>query len=109
MYTLFIIRTPPPSRQVTTQSTGGMGGAWFTNMLMSFSQSAEDGTMPLLYCMARPEAQSGELYEPNGFGGPAVKQRPDRLSSDATAKAVLWEESCKAVGEFVARNGANIP
>ena len=69
---------------------------------MYFSQSGEDGTMPLLYCMARPEAQSGEIYEPKGFfGGPAVKKQHDNLSSNPTAKAVLWEESSKAVGEFV--------
>ena len=88
-------------RQVTTQANGGMGGAWFTNLLMYFSQSAEDGTMPLLHCMAAPDAQSGDFYEPRGgFTGLAVKKPLEKLCTDAAAKALLWEESGKAVGKF---------
>lgn len=88
-------------RQVTTQANGGMGGAWFTNLLMYFSQSAEDGTMPLLRCMATPDAQSGEFYEPRGgIAGPAAKTPLEKLCTDAAARAMLWEESTKAVGKF---------
>ena len=78
-----------------------MGGSWFTSILMYFSQSAEDGTMPLLRCMAAPDAQSGDFYEPRGgFTGLAVKKPLEKLCTDAAAKALLWEESGKAVGKF---------
>jgi hypothetical protein len=85
---------------VTTQTTGGMGGAWFTNLLMSLSQSAEDGTVPLLTCMVGPAAQSADFYEPGGITGPAVKKTLERICTDAAARKMLWEESEKAVGEF---------
>ena len=87
---------------MTTQAGGGMGGAWFTSLLMSLSQSAEDGAVPLLTCMARPEAQSGEFYEPSGlFTGPAARKALEPVCTDPKARAVLWEESGRAVGEFV--------
>ena len=68
---------------------------------MYFSQSAEDGTMPLLRCMAAPDAQSGDFYEPrNGITGLAVKKPLEKLCTDPASKALLWEESGKAVGNF---------
>ena len=88
---------------MTTQSTGGMGGGWFAALLMSFAQSAEDGTMPLLYCMARPEAESGDFYEPPGsgtLGGPATKKALAGNNFGPEARALLWEESERAAGGF---------
>ena len=44
--------------QATTDADGGMGsGTWF----MRWSQSPEDGAVPLLHCCLSPEVQSGEL------------------------------------------------
>jgi len=88
--------------QVTTQADGGMVGAWFTRLVMwLFSQSAEDGTMPLLTCMAGPEALSGEFWEPRGgLAGLPAKIKPEPLFTDEASKAMLWAESGKAVGDF---------
>mmetsp|Transcript_9308 Transcript_9308/g.23689 ORF Transcript_9308/g.23689 Transcript_9308/m.23689 type:complete len:303 (+) Transcript_9308:65-973(+) len=46
--------------QVTTHSDGGMDDTW----LMRFSQSAEDGTMPLLTCCLAPQVENGDFWEP---------------------------------------------
>ena len=82
--------------QVTTASDGGMGSTW----IMSFAQSAEDGTMPLLHCCVSPDAANGELWEPPGIKGPPVRVRLDkeRICSEERACKVLWEESEKACG-----------
>ncbi len=78
-----------------------MGGSWFASLLMYFSQSAEDGTMPLLRCMVAPDAQSGDFFEPRGgMTGPAEKKPLEKLCTDPAAKELLWEESGKAVGKF---------
>jgi NAD(P)-dependent dehydrogenase (short-subunit alcohol dehydrogenase family) len=82
--------------QVTTHAQGGMSETW----IMRFAQSAEDGTMPLLMCMAGAGVQSGELYEPAGMTGPAVRVSLDAeaLCASPASRALLWEESCKACG-----------
>ena len=90
-----------PRRQTTTQDKGG--GSAFINFMMRFAQSAEDGTMPLLHCMAAPDAQPGAIYEPGGItalAGPPVKKALEPMCRTAEAKRILWEESAKAVGDF---------
>ena len=90
-----------PRRQTTTQDKGG--GSAFINFMMRFAQSAEDGTMPLLHCMAAPDAQPGAIYEPGGItalAGPPVKKALEPVCRSAEAKRILWEERAKAVGDF---------
>ena len=90
-----------PGRQTATQANGG--GSSLINFAMNFAQSAEDGTMPLLHCMAAPDAQSGALYEPGGItatAGLPVRKRLEPMCTSAAAKKILWEESARAVGEF---------
>lgn len=89
--------------QVTTAQGGGMGsGTWF----MRFGQSAEDGAMPLIACVARANVQNGDFYEPVNLGGlkglPAKTPLTDKCSN-AQATALLWEASeaaCGAWGEI---------
>ena len=90
-----------PGWQTTTHVIGG--GFLFINFMMRFAQSAEDGTMPLLHCMAAPDAQPGAIYEPGGItalAGPPVKKALEPMCRTAEAKRILWEESAKAVGDF---------
>ena len=90
-----------PGLQTTTHVIGG--GFLFINFMMRFAQSAEDGTMPLLHCMAAPDAQPGAIYEPGGItalAGPPVKKALEPMCRTAEAKRILWEESAKAVGDF---------
>lgn len=86
--------------QVTTSNTGGMGGM-FTNLLMKASMSPEDGAIGLLMACCSEGVQSGDFYGPPGLTGMAVKLTPEPILTDPTAKKILWEESEKAVGEFV--------
>ena len=84
--------------QVTTAGTGGFGATW----IMWLAQSAEDGTMPLLYASFSPRAQSGALYEPKGITGPPapVDLPKERLAGEARARDVLWAASEAATGPW---------
>ena len=84
--------------QVSTAADGGFGDAW----IMRFAQSAEDGTMPLLTCMAAAGVESGAFFEPAGMAGPAKKGdlAAEKLSGDKAARAMLWRESEAACGEW---------
>jgi len=86
--------------QTTTAQKGGMGsGMW----IMRFSQSAEDGAMPLAAACFDPSTKNGDFWEPEGAGnmkGPAVKVEYDKLSSDESSRKMLWEKSEEACGEF---------
>ena len=59
--------------------------------------------MPLLRCMAAPDAQSGDFYEPGdvtALAGLPVKKALEPLCTNAAAKRLLWDESAEAVGDF---------
>lgn len=77
-------------------------------------QSEQDGTMPLLHCMAMPEVESGEVATPSqgmplrqpkeSYGPVKVERRPQeheksRVTEDAALQELLWTESERAVGE----------
>jgi NAD(P)-dependent dehydrogenase (short-subunit alcohol dehydrogenase family) len=83
--------------QVTTAATGGMSETW----IMGLAQSAEDGTMPLATC-AFLAAEGGDLWEPAGITGPAVRKAlaVETLAGDEKARVVLWAASEAAVGEW---------
>jgi len=86
--------------QVTTAESGGMGSMMW---IMKLSQSAEDGTMPLLMCCVGEGVENGEFYEPRdgmSFWGPAVKVKWDGLSAAEESGKILWEKSEEACGEF---------
>lgn len=82
-------------------STGaGMGSSFW---IMRFSQSAEDGAMPLLACCFDPATENGDFWEPGGRGnmtGPATKVTWDALSSNEDSGKLLWEKSEEALGKF---------
>jgi NAD(P)-dependent dehydrogenase (short-subunit alcohol dehydrogenase family) len=85
---------------VSTNQDGGMGsGMWF----MRFSQSAEDGAMPVLAACFDPSTTNGDFWEPANRGnmvGPAVKVPWDKLSKDPESAKLLWKESEEACGAF---------
>ena len=83
--------------QATTDADGGMGsGTWF----MRWSQSPEDGAVPLLHCCLSDEPSSGELWEPKGMTGPPVLKDPlEKVCLEADRDA-LWKASEAAVGEW---------
>jgi len=83
--------------QVTTHLDGGMAATW----IMSMSQSAEDGTMPLLQCCIGT-AHSGEFIEPSKgmWGVPAVVAKRSAKEIDPAATKLIWEMSEKACGEW---------
>jgi hypothetical protein len=94
--------------QATTAEHGGGAGL---NVLMKFSQSEEDGAMPLLECATAPGLAGGTLVLPGlkGFGGmlfgdgirgPPVTQRPEPICTSGESKAMLWTASEAAVGPF---------
>jgi NAD(P)-dependent dehydrogenase (short-subunit alcohol dehydrogenase family) len=65
------------------------------------SQGVEQGTEPLLYAAADPNAIQGSYYGPGGrFGlvGPAVTVRPTRRAMDAETNARLWAEAERLTG-----------
>eukprot|EP00934_Nitzschia_sp_Nitz4_P003182 Nitzschia sp. Nitz4//scaffold60_size111251//110751//111740//NITZ4_004169-RA/size111251-processed-gene-0.49-mRNA-1//-1//CDS//3329555630//3172//frame0 len=84
--------------QVTTNSTGGMGsGMW----IMYFSQSAEDGSMPILSACFSPETKTGTIWAPYyGMSGPATQSAIDKLSSKPEFRELLWNASEEACGKF---------
>eukprot|EP00934_Nitzschia_sp_Nitz4_P002902 Nitzschia sp. Nitz4//scaffold60_size111251//107820//110271//NITZ4_004168-RA/size111251-snap-gene-0.200-mRNA-1//-1//CDS//3329555627//2892//frame0 len=84
--------------QVTTNSNGGMGGNMW---IMRFSQSAEDGTMPILSACFSPETKAGTIWAPkSGWTGPAVQNPTDKLSATPELRDLLWKVSEEACGKF---------
>jgi NAD(P)-dependent dehydrogenase (short-subunit alcohol dehydrogenase family) len=87
--------------QVTTNQQGGMGSA--DMMIMHFSQSAEDGTMPLLAACFDPSTENGDFWEPanrGGISGPATKVKYDKQTMNPDNAKLLWEASEEACGKF---------
>lgn len=85
--------------QVTTHTQGGMSDTW----IMRFSQSAEDGTMPLLLCCVGAEVKNGDFFEPSGLGnmtGVPKKFELEPICSKPEARDLLWTASEAACGPF---------
>ena len=87
--------------QKTSVKEGGMGAA-FTNMMMRFSQSPEDGAMGILSCMALPVAKSGQFYGPGSgtaaFSGEAKPFDLESFYDNAETRELLWSKSETAIG-----------
>ena len=85
--------------QTTTQADKGMNEGW----IMRFSQSAEDGAMPLIHASVGEGVKNGDFFVPDGcfeIKGRVVKKAFERNVTDAASRALLWRESEKAVGAF---------
>jgi NAD(P)-dependent dehydrogenase (short-subunit alcohol dehydrogenase family) len=85
--------------QATTAQNGGMNNM----LIMKVSQSAEDGTMPLLAACFDPSTENGDFWEPskmNAFYGPAKKVAWDKASLSEGCRKLLWEKSEIACGKF---------
>jgi NAD(P)-dependent dehydrogenase (short-subunit alcohol dehydrogenase family) len=87
--------------QQTSVEEGGMGNV-FTNIMMRFSQTPEDGAMGLLSCMCLADAASGQFYGP-GSGAMSIrgKAEPFDLESyydNASTRDLLWTKSEEATG-----------
>jgi len=85
--------------QVTTSKDSGGMMESILSLLMTFSQSAEDGSMGIIQCMCGPDANSGELWGPKSMTGKPQKLKPEKLLTYEDSKNMLWELSCKAIGE----------
>jgi hypothetical protein len=73
-------------------------GMW----IMRFSQSAEDGTMPLLNACFDPNAEPGKIWAPkNVLTGPAVLKPLEPICMDKESRDMLWTKSEEACGAFV--------
>ena len=83
--------------QTTTADTGGMD---LSSGFMSQAQSAEDGATGILRACADPEAQSGDFYGPEMWGGFPDKLTPEPELSDAENLRIHWEGCEAAVGPF---------
>jgi NAD(P)-dependent dehydrogenase (short-subunit alcohol dehydrogenase family) len=81
--------------------TGGFIG--FGAMLAApiFSQSAEDGALPILFAATSPGAEPGGYYGPNGIGELKGPPGPARIGPQAKNRATaarLWESSERLLG-----------
>lgn len=87
--------------QQTSVAEGGMGSL-FTNLMMRFSQSPEDGAMGLISCMALPDAKSGQFYGPgsgtSAFRGKAEPFDLEPFYDNAETRDLLWSKSEEATG-----------
>lgn len=93
--------------QSTTVKDGGMG-EFFTNVLMKTAQSAEDGSLGILTCIASPNVKSGQFFGPGMGGmitsirGPAKGYALEETYDNPETKDLLWSLSCDAIeDEFI--------
>jgi len=107
-----VCAAPGLARTQLQRTTGKDGGMHADACFMKLSQSAEDGTLPLLTCAFGVEQDdkapamrivSGQFVEPASAGGAYGK--PVVTGLDATCKEpkardMLWAESEKACGDF---------
>jgi NAD(P)-dependent dehydrogenase (short-subunit alcohol dehydrogenase family) len=85
-------------QQTTQASGGGMGGFMW---IMHFSQSCQDGTIPLLQACFATNVANGDFLEPkDGYRGLPVAVPIDRNAANAEQQRMLWETSEKACGPF---------
>ena len=83
--------------QATTDADGGMGsGTWF----MRWSQSPEDGAVPLLHCCLSSAVSKGRPGEPKGMTGPPVLKDPLEKVCLEADRAAYGLASEAAVGEW---------
>ena len=73
--------------QTNLQITAGSNGAVTPGFVTRMSQSADDGTMPLLTAMFGIDAKNGDFYEPNGIGGLSGKVIKVKFDKNSTNKA----------------------
>lgn len=94
----------PGIAKTNLQTTSAAAGAMSGNMwVMYLSQSAEDGTMPILSACFDPECKNGDMYEPSGFqnfSGPSTKVPYDKQTANPDNATLLWKKSEEAVGKF---------
>lgn len=84
--------------QVTSAEKGGMGNS---SWMMHFSQSSEDGAIPLLTACFHPSTANGDFYEPkNGIKGLPVKTDFDKHAKSMEQQKLLWDVSEAACGTF---------
>jgi len=87
--------------QVTSSADGGMGGGFTTMLMNRMSQSAEDGTMPLLSCCCKADVNSGDFFLPEGMmTGKAVigKPEPEEKLVPPEKRTMLWDTSLATTG-----------
>ena len=85
--------------QLNTKANNGMSD--FSMLFMKLSQSAKDGTLPLLAACFHPDAKNGEFYEPSKMGGiygPPVQVKFDKNSLIEEQRVMLWTKSEEACG-----------
>jgi NAD(P)-dependent dehydrogenase (short-subunit alcohol dehydrogenase family) len=85
--------------QVNAKSNGAQS-PW---IIKAISQSAEDGTMPLLTAMFGTDTKNGDFYEPKSFKGvygKVTKVKFDKNSASIDQQQMLWEKSEEACGKF---------
>jgi NAD(P)-dependent dehydrogenase (short-subunit alcohol dehydrogenase family) len=92
--------------QHTTVAGGAGPPAEAFDEMMAGAQSAEDGAVPLLMCMASPDAESGDFFGPSIAGalgpyttGPAEKHEPEPFCTSPENTRLLWTASERAIGE----------
>lgn len=94
----------------TTSTAQGYQSQGAMNSFMRFAQTEEDGTMPLLHCIAGG-VPAGKICTPkfkslpgwitnDGWTGPPVVKEPEPLGASDEATGLLWEESEAACGPF---------
>ncbi|GBG27025.1 Short chain dehydrogenase family protein [Hondaea fermentalgiana] len=91
------------SLQETTVKNGGMGNR-FTRMLMSMSQSPQDGACGILHASAAPNVEQKGFYGPgtgySAFRGPAESIPIEKKADSAAQKELFWAKMEEAVGPF---------
>lgn len=107
-----VVAAPGLARTQLQFTTGKDGGMNENASFMKFSQSPEDGTLPILACAFGFEptthssgiyVKSGELWEPIGRMGASGHPGMAKMSGNCRDKAavqMLWEESENACGKF---------
>ena len=83
-------------------------GEFLTNVLMKTAQSAEDGSLGILTCIASPNVKSGQFFGPGMGGmitsikGPAKGYALEETYDNPETKDLLWSLSCDAIeDEFI--------
>lgn len=87
--------------QQTSAKAGGMSSRG-TDLIGRMGQSAEDGAMGLISCMALPSATSGQFYGP-GSGMMAMKGKAEPFDlepfyDNPSTRDLLWAKSEEATG-----------